>query len=38
VIEYAVPDMYGRPWAAIWQRYHEHGMQQPENDDIFSFE
>lgn len=38
VIEYAVPDMYGRPWATIWQRYHEQGMQQPENDDIFSFE
>ena len=30
VIEYEVPDMYGRPW--------EEGMEQPEDDDIFSFE
>jgi hypothetical protein len=29
-IEYVVPDMYGRPWAQIWQRYHEEGMHPPE--------
>ena len=22
-IEYTVPDMYGRPWARIWERYFE---------------
>jgi hypothetical protein len=38
VIEYEVPDMYGRPWAHIWEQYHEQGMQKPEEDDIFSFE
>jgi hypothetical protein len=38
VIEHKVPDMYGRPWAAIWEEYHEHGMQRPADDDIFSFE
>ena len=38
VIEYKVPDMYGRPWADIWEEYHEQGMQRPEDEDIFSFE
>ncbi len=38
VIEYEVPDMFGRPWAQIWEKYHEHGMQRPEAEDIFSFE
>jgi len=34
-----VPDMYGRPWAEIWEKYHEEGMEKPKNDvDIFSFE
>jgi hypothetical protein len=36
--EYTVPDMYDRPWAGIWERYHEEGMQRPEASDIFSFE
>jgi hypothetical protein len=38
VIQHKVPDMYGRPWAQIWQEYHEPGMQRLENDDIFNFE
>ena len=38
VIEYEVPDMYARPWARIWERYWEAGMEQPEEEDIFSFE
>ena len=38
VIEYRVPDMYGRPWADIWEEHHEQGMQPPEDEDIFSFE
>jgi hypothetical protein len=38
VIELEVPDMYGRPWAAIWEQFHEQGMQRPEEDDIFSFD
>ena len=28
-IEYLVPDIFGRPWAEIWERYHEEGMQRP---------
>jgi hypothetical protein len=38
VIEYEVPDMYSRPWAKIWRDYFEGGMQQPEEEDIFSFD
>jgi hypothetical protein len=38
VIEYEVPDMYGRPWAQIWEKYWEQGMEKPEEEDIFSFD
>jgi len=38
VIEYRVPDMYGRPWAQIWEEYFEQGMERPEAEDIFSFD
>jgi len=38
-IEYEVPDMYGRPWAKIWEENFEQGMSRPEeDDDIFSFD
>jgi hypothetical protein len=36
-IEYKVPDMFGRPWAAIYEEYHEQGMKRPESNDIFNF-
>jgi hypothetical protein len=38
VLEYEVPDMFGRPWAHIWEKYWEQGMQSTESDDIFDFE
>ncbi|MCP5145254.1 MAG: hypothetical protein H6978_10620 [Gammaproteobacteria bacterium] len=39
VIEYEIPDMYGRPWAHIWEKYFEQDMERPKADeDIFSFE
>src|SRR5690606_37292619 len=38
VIEYEVPDIYGRPLAHIWETYHEQGMEKPDEEDIFSFE
>ena len=38
IVEYEVPDMYGRPWAQIWEKHHETGMDRPVNEDIFSFE
>jgi hypothetical protein len=34
--EYALPDIYGRPWAQIWEQYHEQGMQRPAEVDLFS--
>ena len=38
VIPFEVPDMYGRPWAQIWEKYWEQGMEKPEAEDIFNFE
>jgi hypothetical protein len=38
IIEFQVPDIYGRPWAQIWEEYWEQGMEKPEQEDIFSFE
>lgn len=38
IVEHRLPNIPGRPWADIWERYHEEGMQQPEEEDIFSFE
>jgi len=37
-IEYTVPDMFGRPWAEIWERYFEQGMKRPEDESLFEFE
>ncbi|MES2627155.1 MAG: hypothetical protein V4628_17850 [Pseudomonadota bacterium] len=37
VIEYEVPDMYGRPWAHIWEQF-EQDMEKPKEEDIFSFD
>jgi hypothetical protein len=38
-VTYEVPDMYGRPWAHIWEEYFEQGMHKPktDNEDIFDF-
>jgi hypothetical protein len=36
-IEYEVPDIYGRPWAQIWEKYHEEGMSRPVGEDLFDF-
>jgi len=37
-IEYEVPDIYDRPWDAIWREYFEQGMTRPDEEDVFSFE
>jgi len=37
VIEFEIPDMYGRPWAHFWEKYFEDGMDKPKEDDIFTF-
>ncbi len=37
-INYEIPDMYGRPWAHIWEEYFEQGMHKPQPErDIFDF-
>jgi len=36
-IQYTVPDMFGRPWAQIWEQYFEKGMKRPTDDSIFEF-
>jgi hypothetical protein len=38
VIDYKVPDMFGRPWAGNWEEFHEQDMQRPDDEDIFTFE
>jgi hypothetical protein len=37
VIEFEVPDMYGRPWAQMWEKHWERGMDRPDEKDIFDF-
>ena len=32
-IPYEVPDMYGRPWAHVWEEYFEQGMERPKESD-----
>jgi hypothetical protein len=29
-----VPDVYARPWAKIWEEYHEKGMNRPKEKDL----
>lgn len=36
-IDYTVPDMFGRPWAEIWERYFEEGMERPTDESLFDF-
>ncbi|MGZ9809316.1 hypothetical protein ACXN5S_02530 [Pseudoroseicyclus sp. H15] len=36
--EYQVPDAFGRPWAQVWEEYHEEGMTQPEAEALFGFD
>ena len=36
-IQYTVPDIYGRPWAEIWEQYFEKGMKRPKEAGIFEF-
>jgi hypothetical protein len=39
VIEFEMPDMYNRPWNAIWQKYFEKGMSKKDtSEDIFKFD
>jgi hypothetical protein len=35
---YEIPDIYGRPWAQLWEKYFETEMERPAENDIFTFE
>jgi hypothetical protein len=37
-IPYKVPDMYGRPWAKLWEEYHEKGMERPAEKELLKFD
>ena len=37
IFKFEVPDMYGRPWAQIWEKYWESGMTRPETVELFDF-
>ncbi len=37
VVEYRVPDLYGRPWAKLWEENFEQGMERPESEQNFEF-
>ncbi|MGH9148358.1 MAG: hypothetical protein ACRD1Q_16730, partial [Vicinamibacterales bacterium] len=32
VIQYRVPDMFGRPWAKIWEEFFETNMDRPKEE------
>ena len=36
--EFSPPDIYGRPWAQIWEKYHEKGMERPQQKKLFGFQ
>lgn len=38
VIEYRVPDMFGRPWARIWEEHFEQNMERPDDELDLGFE
>jgi hypothetical protein len=37
IIEYEIPDLFGRPWARDYETYFEEGMQRPAEQDLFQF-
>jgi len=37
MLQYEMPDLYGRPWAEYWHKYYEQGMQVPKAQDLFDF-
>ena len=38
VIEFKVPNMFDRPWAKLWEEYHEKGMQRPKEKELIKFD
>jgi len=37
-VQYEIPDIYGRPWAEMWEKYHEQGMTRPKAKPLFGFQ
>jgi hypothetical protein len=39
-IELTVPDWFGRPWAQMWEKYFEGGMERPADrmEGLFDFD
>jgi hypothetical protein len=37
-VEFSPPDIYGRPWAQIWEKYYEKGMEKPKPKALFGFQ
>jgi hypothetical protein len=33
-IEFQPPDLYGRPWAKVWEPYFEKGMSRPKEEEV----
>jgi hypothetical protein len=38
VFEYKAPNLFDRPWAKIWEEYHEKGMQRPPEKELLKFD
>jgi hypothetical protein len=38
VIPFEVPDMYGRPWAQMWEKHFEKEMQRPKEKELIKFD
>ena len=36
-VQFELPDMYGRPWAKLWEEHFERDMQKPKGADLFDF-
>ncbi len=36
--QFEVPDLYGRPWAQLWEKYYEQDMEKFAQPDIFTFD
>jgi hypothetical protein len=39
-IEVTAPDWFGRPWAQMWEKYFEEGMERPSDamEELFDFD
>ena len=41
IFQYEIPDIFGRPWAVMWEKYFEEGMKNPAKErmeELFNFD